>query len=129
MWAKVRAQNWLHAYDGRVAVNTFLYPDDSIGGNTMRKALEGGISSIVGTNGVYPNPARTDIEVVYSVQNDKGIAPVFELRDLMGRIVLQQTLSNSGRQHFSVTSLPVSAYLYRISEAGETKMSGKLIRN
>ena len=128
MWAKVRAQNWLQSYDGRSFVNTFMYPPNNIGG-TLRKVLDESISQVELVDGVYPNPAQQYIDVVYTVQNEKGISPVIEIRDLMGRLVLQQSLNINGKQRISIEKLAVSVYLYRISEDGQSKREGKLIKN
>jgi hypothetical protein len=123
MWAKVRAQGWLNLYDGRTYSNTFLYPANL---STQRQLMT---ETPVSGNGVYPNPASNYIDVVYQVQNNQGIAPVLELRDVMGRIVLQQSLSNNATQRIAIDKLPIGVYLYRINEDGTTTMSGKLIKN
>ncbi len=124
MWAKVRAQGWLNLYDGRTFSNTFLYPTEA---NTQRKVMTE--ETPASRNGIYPNPADNYIDVAYQVQNKQGIVPVLELRDVMGKMVLQQTLSSNATQRISIDKLPIGVYLYRINEDGTTTLSGKLTKN
>jgi hypothetical protein len=128
MWAKVRAQNWLQLYDGRSSINTFLYPPISSGGNqrqVLKNSLTGGDAQ---QNAVYPNPAKTYIDVVYRYQNEKANAVVLEIRDMMGRIVLTENINNTNKQRVNIEKLPASVYLYRIVEDGEAKAEGKLTK-
>jgi hypothetical protein len=125
MWAKVRAQNWLHAYDGRNYMNTFLYPEDSI--NTMRKAMESNILQ-ASDDVLFPNPTTRYLSIRYQQQNNNGNPVVFEIRDLMGHLLRQHVLTAEELQQLDIADLPNATYLYRISELGTTKKSGKLIK-
>ena len=128
MWAKVRAQNWLQLYDGRSSINTFLYPPITSGSNqrqVLENTLTGGDAA---QNAVYPNPAKSYIDVVYRYQNEKANTVVLELRDMMGRIVLTENINNANKQRVNIEKLPTSVYLYRIVEDGESKIEGKLMK-
>jgi hypothetical protein len=128
MWAKVRAQNWLQLYDGRSSINTFLYPPISNSGN-QRQVLENSITGgDAAQNAVYPNPAKSYIDVVYRYQNEKANTVVLEIRDMMGRIVLTENINNTNKQRVNIEKLPTSVYLYRIIEDGESKIEGKLMK-
>ena len=128
MWAKVRAQNWLQLYDGRSSINSFLYPPITSGGN-QRQVLENSITGgDAAQNAVYPNPAKSYIDVVYRYQNEKANTVVLEIRDMMGRIVLTENINNTNKQRVNIEKLPTSVYLYRIIEDGESKIEGKLMK-
>lgn len=127
MWAKVRAQDWLQAYDGRTEYNTFLYPDN--GGSTQRTADEEG--AIIGQGAdeaVYPNPARHYIEVRYTVHDDKATDISFELRDLSGRLLMAQAIGAKGTQRIALPELAAGLYFYTIREQNAVTLTGKLIK-
>jgi hypothetical protein len=105
-----------------------LYPPISNGGNqrqVLENTLTGGDAA---QNAVYPNPAKSYIDVVYRYQNEKANTVVLEIRDMMGRIVLTENISNANMQRVNIEKLPTSVYLYRIIEDGVAKAEGKLTK-
>lgn len=125
MWAKVRAQNWLKAYDGREYTNTFLYPE-SDENNTARKALE---ESITGSqaNGLYPNPATDYIDVAYT-QISKDAVTEIQLCDVFGRQVLKQSIIGAAVQRIQIDQRAPGIYFYAIRENNAITLKGKLIK-
>jgi hypothetical protein len=76
---------------------------------------------------VYPNPATDQLQLSFSKEAD--IDEVFILTDITGREVLQASLTGqSGNAYFDVYHLQPGFYLYRITEGGAVKASGKITK-
>ena len=130
MWAHVRAENWLYAYEGDPITDTLLYPNPSDTGNvdsTQRKAnLTGYNQSSKIPNQVFPNPAHDQLEVIYTALTNDPIT--IEIQDISGRTIITQSLQSGVTASVNISNLVPGMYLYRIMEGPNTTMIGKVAK-
>jgi hypothetical protein len=78
-----------------------------------------------GSYRIFPNPATEQLQI--SFKKDHVSDELFILTDITGRTVAQSTLSGeAGNVYFDVQHLQSGIYLYRITENGAVKLSGKI---
>ncbi|MEI6817225.1 MAG: T9SS type A sorting domain-containing protein [Bacteroidota bacterium] len=85
-----------------------------------------GIPDILNYNhvNIFPNPNNGSIVVAYKINTPKTI---FQLKDIMGRIVFSHGISNSeGKESFNISSLSNGIYLWEITN-NEAIDKGKIV--
>jgi len=85
-------------------------------------------SSPLGRSGgasVYPNPTTKDITVTYT-KGDDAEAAVFEVYNMVGELILNQTL-NENITKLSLSDLSSGIYIYFIKQDGITLQTNKLV--
>ena len=134
MWARIMAQDWLRAYDGRTFDNPVLYPEtgyDSTGGKPGQpnENLIGNVANATRQiDKLYPNPVHDLLYVSY-VSPDGG-AGMMTISDVTGRIVLQKELKAQDKPTIlNLSGLKAGIYFYRISEGGKITVQGKVAKD
>ena len=76
---------------------------------------------------IYPNPASGQLHISFS--KEENTAQVCSIVDIMGRVVCSAMLTGmSGDVIVNISHLQPGIYLYRITENGLTKASGKIAK-
>jgi hypothetical protein len=75
---------------------------------------------------VYPNPAYGVITVNYLL--DKNQIAIFEIHDLTGNTMLEETIyGNVNSKKISISNLVSGIYMFRFKTKGKASYTGKLI--
>lgn len=74
---------------------------------------------------VYPNPTHKDITITYT-KGDANEAAVFEVYNMLGELVLNQTLTEN-KTTLSLSDLSNGIYIYFIKQDGITLQTNKLV--
>jgi hypothetical protein len=93
--------------------------------NCFDLAITGLDEQILSSFSIYPNPVGDKL-VVEIESPSEGI--VFELSDMSGRILLCQSLSNSGSPNLDVSKLVAGVYLLTIKNKGRRLITKKVIK-
>ncbi|MEO6833952.1 MAG: T9SS type A sorting domain-containing protein, partial [Chitinophagaceae bacterium] len=123
LWAKVRARNWLTAFDGRVFVTEMLFPQDSNQHNGQRMIKANDLESYV----VSPNPVKDVMQVNFTqLTNQTGNVTI---ADVSGRIIRVDELEGlSGTLDISLSTLETGIYFYKIMQGAIVKQTGKFVK-
>lgn len=123
LWAKVRARNWLSAYDGRSFATEMLFPGDTVQASQQRMILPNAEESYT----LAPNPAKESLNLRYNKQYED--AELFTITDVSGRVLLRTELKGlSGSKHISINKLETGIYFYKIVQGTITKQTGKFVK-
>jgi hypothetical protein len=80
-----------------------------------------------GSYRIFPNPATNQLHV--SFKKEHNADELFVLTDITGRRIAQSTLlGEAGNVYIDVQHLQTGIYLYRITEHGAVKLSGKITK-
>lgn len=74
---------------------------------------------------VFPNPAKSNIQLNYLVENSDLIQ--FEMYDLLGKKVLSKQLSEGNTHHIELNKVATGMYIYRLMQNNHLLNSGKLV--
>lgn len=122
LWAKARAENWLHQYDGRTFHHEVLLP-------FLKGAPEAGkekTAMIMTHASVFPNPVHDFLNVSYPTASDKNA--VIRISDITGKLLISAALSGD-RQQVDMRALTSGIYFYQILENNVVKEQGKVTRD
>jgi hypothetical protein len=127
MWAKVRAQNWLSLYDGRVYKRKMQLPNTT-GINTTTAESDAKMFEAGQSTWVYPNPVTDKLNITYHNTTDKG--SVLVVTDLTGKQLQQQVLEGkAGTITLNVQHLTSGMYLYKVMDGKMVTGQGKIIKD
>ena len=123
LWAKVRARNWLTAFDGRVFVTEMLFPQDSNQHNGQRIVKANVVESYI----VSPNPVKDVMKIAYSKTGDQ--IEDITITDVSGRVILVAELKGlTGTKEISLSNLETGIYFYKLTMGVVVKQTGKFVK-
>ena len=116
-WAKVRAQSWLHQFDGRPYELTYLYPE--ITGIAFRGTpAENKAAQVI----VYPNPVSDKVYIKNSGNTSEVI-----IEDITGKEQLRTTAPGKGNiTEVNLSQLAGGIYIFKIIDGQTIVKHGKI---
>ena len=117
-----KAQTLLYAYNGTEYPVILPYLADGNTENTWITLFKNDVGSTQ-IQPLTPNPSSETSYLHYEIAEQT--TAVFELYDLTGRLLLQQTLRGKGTYSLSAANYSSGMYLYRISIAGKSMYQNK----
>lgn len=123
LWAKVRARNWLSAFDGRTFVTEMLFPQDSTQQNNQRMIKANAVESYI----LSPNPVKNVMQLAYNKMANEPESVV--ITDVSGRTILvTELIGLSGAKDISLVRLETGIYFYKIMFGKEVRQTGKFVK-
>ncbi|MBS1644641.1 MAG: T9SS type A sorting domain-containing protein [Bacteroidetes bacterium] len=123
LWAKVRARNWLSAFDGRSFATEMLFPGDTTQASQQRMLPANAEEVYV----LAPNPVKGTLQLDYHKMTEQ--TEIFTISDVSGRVLLTTELKGlSGTKAISLSDLSAGVYFYKISLGKELKQTGKFVK-
>jgi hypothetical protein len=129
MWAHVRAEGWLQAFNHEPFTDTFLYPKDtgSVGERHAAPAQPSKPITAIQANKVYPNPVTGILNVFYTSKS--GDLSQINIEDISGRVLITQPLQSGILTGIDVSFLSPGIYIYRIFEGKDAMIVGKVVKD